>query len=43
MNNTFKKTANILVLFALRLFVKYFVTEYDSSIHITKYTNIRIS
>lgn len=34
MDNTLKKTASILVVFALRLFVKYFATEYDSSIHI---------
>lgn len=34
MNNTLKKTVSILVVFALRLFVKYFATEYDSSIHI---------
>lgn len=34
MDNDLKKTANIVVVFALRLFVKYFATEYESSIHI---------
>lgn len=34
MDNDLKKTANILVVFALRLFVKYFATEYESSVHV---------
>lgn len=34
MDNDLKKTANILVVFALRLFVKYFATEYQSSTQI---------